>query len=772
MNFRSSRPATLLLALVVFCNLAASGMAQTLTGVGGSEEVAPVELTLPDPLTPGAIRELVSTLSDSQVRALLLERLDAVAETSPVDDRSTLEEVQDLIAEASSRTADNITSNFADLGGFLTAQGNVLARFFDALGTSRLEYLLLAVAAALLAAVGVERLCNRLIFAGRAPEAPPPDEDIIRRLRRATKRLANEIIGATIFTAVAYSVLLMFKREDALPVVRDMLYWIILMPRFGMALARFFFVSGPGESRLLTVEARPARILFMCFVGLTYFVGISFSLDAINRTFGGPPDAQPVAFWFWFNIIFFGWLALIFAANADAWRSIMRGGRSDLSPLEMWSVRVYPWMAVVIILLTWLFGEAVLLLGADDITVGGRHIISLVIILIAPLLDTFNHAIVKHIMGPTQGVGEVADKAYKASFNALVRMARVLEFGLVVLASAWLWEVSPTGMAMASTGLGEELVNTLFAIDMIAIVGYLAWETTRLVFNIRLAGEQTTPVGEVPSGEGEGEAGGVPTSRLGTVLPPISKAAQTLILTITVLTILSQLGVDVTALLAGAGIIGIAIGFGSQKLVSDVMSGMFFLFDDAFRLNEFIDTGGHIGTVERISLRSIRLRDSKGPVLIIPYSEIKSVTNFGRDWGIMKLRFTVPFDTDVEQVRKIFKKIGQEMLQDPELGPGFIEPFKSQGVAEFNDYGIVVRGKFTHKPGKQFGIRKRAFTRIKEEFDQAGIQFARREVKVNLGDSRENLTEAQLKQVAAAASESAAQVDREKAAEEASGKHR
>jgi moderate conductance mechanosensitive channel len=765
MNFGRFRPSPFLLALVVFGNLAASAMAQTFPDAGGSEEAVPAEVTLPDPLTPEAIRELVSALSDNQVRALLLERLDAVAETGPIDDRSTLEKVRDLAAEASEKTAATIGSNFADLGGFLTAQGNVLARFFDALGAERLELLLLAIFTALLVAVGVELLAYRLIFGGRAPEAPPPNEDIIRRLRRAIKRLANEIIGATIFATVAYSVLLMFKPEDAMPVVEDMLYWIVLMPRFGMALARFFFVSGAGATRLLTVEARQARILFLCFVGLTYFFGISLSLNAINQTFGGPPDAQPFAFWFWFNVIFFGWLALTFAANADAWRSIMRGGRSELSPFEAWSIRVYPWVAVVIILLTWLLCVAVLVMGAGEVLAGGRHIISMAIILVAPLLDTFIHAIVNHILRSKRGDGEAADRAYQASNSALVRIGRVLVFGFVVLVSSWLWNVSPTGMAMSSAGVGEQLADTLLIIGMIAIGGYLAWEATRLAFNIRLASENTSLARQVPSGEGEG--GDEPTSRLGTILPPISKSAQVLILTVTTLTILSQLGVDVTALLAGAGIIGIAIGFGSQKLVSDVMSGMFFLFDDAFRLNEFIDVGGQVGTVERISLRSIQLRDSKGPVLIIPYSEIKSVTNFGRDWGIMKLRFTVPFDTDVEQVRKIFKKIGQEMLQDPELGPGFIEPFKSQGVAEFNDYGIVLRGKFTHKPGKQFEIRKRAFTRIKEEFDKAGIQFARREVKVNLGDSRENLSEAQLKLVAAAASESVAQVDREKITEAA-----
>ena len=352
----------------------------------------------------------------------------------------------------------------------------------------------------------------------------------------------------------------------------------------------------------------------------------------------------------------------------------------------------------------------------------------------------------------------MARHAYRASRRAYVRIGRVLVFGAVILATARLWHITAIGMATA--GVGAPLASAVVQVALITVCGYLVWEMVRLLINIRLAREQPTAAdtARVPDGEG---MGGTATTRLGTILPPISFALQFFVISATILTILANLGVDVTALLAGAGIVGIAVGFGSQKLVSDVISGMFFLVDDAFRLNEYVNAGGAIGTVDRISLRSLRLRDAKGPVLIVPYSEINTVTNYGRDWGIMKLRFTVPFHTDVEQVRKIFKRIGQEMLEDPELGPGFIEPFKSQGVYEYNDHGIVIRGKFTHKPGAQFMIRKKVYTRVKEEFEKAGIEFARREVKVNLeGAGRDTLSEEDKHKICAAAAEHSAESDR------------
>lgn len=126
----------------------------------------------------------------------------------------------------------------------------------------------------------------------------------------------------------------------------------------------------------------------------------------------------------------------------------------------------------------------------------------------------------------------------------------------------------------------------------------------------------------------------------------------------------------------------------------------------------------------------------------------------------MKLKFTVPFDTDLKKVKDIFKKIGKDLQQIPELSEHMMQPFKSQGVLEVDDVGIVVRGKFMAKPGQQFTIRKEIYNRVQKEFDANGIQFARREVRVNLnrGDP-EGLTQEEREAVASAAAEAAQPVE-------------
>ena len=155
------------------------------------------------------------------------------------------------------------------------------------------------------------------------------------------------------------------------------------------------------------------------------------------------------------------------------------------------------------------------------------------------------------------------------------------------------------------------------------------WEATRLAINRRLANERVEPDRTAEdSDEGTVRAASL---RLGTVLPIASWALQATTIVLFGLTRLGHIGVNVTALLTGAGVAGIAIGFGAQKLVADLVSGLFFLIDDAFRLNEIIEVAGVQGTVERIALRSMTLRMSDGPISCVPYSNIASITNFGRE---------------------------------------------------------------------------------------------------------------------------------------------
>ena len=139
-----------------------------------------------------------------------------------------------------------------------------------------------------------------------------------------------------------------------------------------------------------------------------------------------------------------------------------------------------------------------------------------------------------------------------------------------------------------------------------------------------------------------------------------------------------------------------------------------------------------MGSVEKISVRSFQLRHQNGPLHTIPFGEIKQLTNYSRDWAIMKLKLRLVYGTDIEKVRKLGKNLGKELASDPEIGHLFLDPLKSQGVVEMEDSAMICRVKFMTRPGDQFLARRHVYTRIHELFAREGIQFANRQVTVRV----------------------------------------
>jgi small-conductance mechanosensitive channel len=213
----------------------------------------------------------------------------------------------------------------------------------------------------------------------------------------------------------------------------------------------------------------------------------------------------------------------------------------------------------------------------------------------------------------------------------------------------------------------------------------------------------------MPDDDEEAEEGGAGGSRIGTLLVLLRKFLLAVIFIMVALIILASMGINIGPLIAGAGVIGLAIGFGAQTLVKDIIAGVFFLIDDAFRVGDFIETGGTKGSVEHISLRSLRLRNARGPVHTIPFGSMGTVTNMSRDYIITKLDFRVRYDTDVNKVRKIIKKINKKIQKDEEMGPNLLGKVKSQGVKELDDSAMIMRLKFKTIPGEQFVIRREVY---------------------------------------------------------------
>lgn len=717
-------------------------MAQVPLPSSGSDE-ADASAELPDPLTPEAIEALVARMSDTEVRNMLLSQLEANATpaSSATDSQGFIGELNRIVTHLVSGLIDAVQK----MPMLIVNQVGSITNFVETFGgPSGVLTLFGLVAATLAAGFIIERAVIFLTRGWQGAEVENPEDNLFGALKYLFRRMLREIVGLIGFYVGLRTVGRLLLDEQQIAYAAPFVVYLIWIPRLTAAFARMILAPNRPDLRLVTIDSHWAKYLYRNLIGLVLLAGFTIWIVNFNAANGVKMDESRLGFWL--NTAVHVYIGIIAWQARKGLSDMMRGTDPDNTQFDEWVAKIYPYFAIGVTAVMWLIVDIVAGYGNLALLVTGPHFVTMFWLLSAPLLDTAVRGLVRHLQPPIIGEGPVAEAAYKSTKRSFIRIGRVIVAAIVILLIANAWQIdliSLRGKASAGADFFQFLITLA--------IGYLFYEGVGLWVNRRLAREHTTQ--EVTEDMAAGEGGGAGGSRLATVLPLVRVTAQVGIAVIIFLLALGNLGVDITPLLAGAGILGLAIGFGAQKLVADIVGGIFFLIDDAFRVGEYVDVGGTMGTVEKISVRSMQLRHHRGAVHTIPYGEIQKLTNFSRDWVIMKLMFTVPFDTDPNKIKKIFKKIGAEMMEDPVHGPGFLEPFKSQGVFNFDDVGMVVRGKFMAKPGGQFTIRKEIYNRVKKEFDAAGIAFARREVRVAIPgmENAEDMSDFEKSAVAGAA---------------------
>jgi small-conductance mechanosensitive channel len=329
----------------------------------------------------------------------------------------------------------------------------------------------------------------------------------------------------------------------------------------------------------------------------------------------------------------------------------------------------------------------------------------------------------------------------------------------VLIIAIGLWVASLWGYTLPFV---SKMSGVIFKALLIMVVALLFWQFISSWIERKIKDSVPVPEeGKEKPDEEDDEWGTTVASRgrAYTLLPIIRSFVASILVVMVVLMILSSMGVDIGPLLAGAGVVGLAVGFGAQKVVSDIFSGIFYLLDDAFRVGEYLTAGAISGTVESISLRNVMLRHHRGMLQIMPHSKMGTITNYMRGGIIEKFSLDFAYDADIDKVRKIIKKVGLEMLDDPELGPGFLRPIKSQGVSSITNSVMTIRVKFTAKPGTQFVIRREAFKRITAALQAKGIQYAHKKVIVDLPEHIVNqMDPAQVQKIAQSAGAAAREI--------------
>ncbi|WP_341486831.1 mechanosensitive ion channel family protein [Pararhizobium sp. A13] len=531
-----------------------------------------------------------------------------------------------------------------------------------------------------------------------------PVDTVRQRIKLHAGRLSMGVLALTGYLVGSLGAFILFPWPAVFRDVALILLSAALMVRLAVLVGRIVIAPGARlpHMRLLTLVTSLAWFWYYWLVGIVAVLAVGWAAIEVMRTIDAPPILIDLFIAAWLGVVSFALITMIW----------LRQFRSDGSPMN----RLVGVGLTASILLSWLLWVS-----------GLRSAFwTVIIITLLPLTVSVAHDIIRRIIQ--------SDEKQATEDPAIVGWSVVimqtLRNGLIVVAALLIansWDVNLSDLAAGET-LITRLIRSGIRIVIVLLVTDVIWKLASTLIDSQMAAASRGEQGGHQDGSDARRR-----QRLNTLLPILRNVLFMVIGAVGFLMILDAVGVQIGPLLAGAGVVGIAVGFGAQTLVKDIISGVFYLFDDAFRIGEYIQSAKYKGTVEGFSLRSIRLRHHRGPVTIVPFGELGAVQNLSRDWVIDIIALTLDYDSDLEVVRKTIKRIGAELLEDPELGPSIIEPLKMQGIEQMADYGVQIRLKFMTKPGEQFGVRRKALAMLKKTFAEKGIQFATPTVHVSSG---------------------------------------
>lgn len=279
---------------------------------------------------------------------------------------------------------------------------------------------------------------------------------------------------------------------------------------------------------------------------------------------------------------------------------------------------------------------------------------------------------------------------------AIYLIARVWGFDLLA------WTESPGGAAF---------LRSLLRLVLLVAAAVAANELARFVVNHLLEniGRRSTDPRRA--------------AQLNTLGPLLRGLAQIFVVVIAALTILGELGVQIGPLIAGAGVVGVALGFGSQTLIKDFLTGVFLIMEDVVSVGDVVRVGDSAGLVEKMTLRTLQLRDYDGTLHVLPYSEAQIVHNMTKDFSFYVFLMSVSYGTDLMKAMEVMRRVTDEVRAEPEFRDDILEPLEIAGVDAFGDSGIVIKARLKTLPLKQWGVGRECNRRMKVAFDKEGISI-------------------------------------------------
>ncbi|WP_226582300.1 mechanosensitive ion channel family protein [Acuticoccus sediminis] len=546
---------------------------------------------------------------------------------------------------------------------------------------------------------GAELLLRRALLGRRRVPAGAAGPGGAERVDGSGVRLMVSLLSVAVFAAASIGPFLAIEWPPLLKELALNVLLAIVLTRLALAVLRALFASaqdnaaGAGDRDPRSAARNAIGFWQRYTTAFVVYLVWGSVLTRIMLFFEFSTDVRQLAA----DALALGLLAIALAA---VWRRPPRRSEALAPPWRRPVVGVLLTIFVLVVWLLWVAGMR-----------GAFWLALLAVVL--PRAIAFAHATISRLLTPPDAAAPPT--ARRALLEVTVdRGVRAL---LIVAAAFWLAHVGGVDIARMTsveTPLSRLMSGVLTSVVVLLVADFV-WQLVKTGLNAELSAASIAQ---------PGTAAAIRDARMRTLIPIFRNVVFIVIFVFAALMALAALGVQIGPLIAGAGVVGVAVGFGAQNLVKDIIAGMFYLVDDAFRVGEYIQSGSYKGTVEGFSLRSIRLRHQNGPIFVIPFSELGAVENMSRDWVIEKFNISVTYDSDIERAKKLVRQIGQELLNEPEFAQNILETLKMQGVDRLGDYAVELRCKMKTRPGEQFVIRRKALAMIKKAFDENGIRFA------------------------------------------------
>ena len=708
------------------------------------------EVQQPEQPHSGQIDAFMATLSDQQVRRLLIEEFKRKAEqeimaAGPAELTDTAGPVGSLIGKADAEASmifKRIRGIFRGSASVLSQPRALIGLLTDGKGTGALLMAFFGLIAVIGAGLLAEWLLLRLARDIHEQLLTAVPQGALQKLSNFFCRLLLDALGVGFYILISFVLFIIFYDKGTANYVIVLTYLVVsYYVRVLVFLARFILAPTKPALRLVPMADEDAKFLNRWFVRIIAVAAVMAGASKIIESLTVSEDLYLLSYSAAGLSVFLILILMIWQGRHRVAQAICQDAADstcDHSPLRAGFAKSWHIFAILYVVFVGCFWQISALI-AGNVTIL-KLIASLFVIPLFLGIDQWGQRLLKVASGELpetidlsgddepDTLGEsTLDAEEKPPAPTYVPFVKRL-FRIVLVVAMFFLILRLWGIDISVTRVFS---STVLSVIAVFLLGLVVWEYSKTLIDRKLREE-------FPDDDEEMEEGGAGGTRKGTLLLLLRKFVLAVLVVIVSMIMLSEMGIDIGPMIAGAGIFGLAIGFGAQTLVKDIISGVFFLIDDAFRVGDYVETSGQRGSVEHISIRSMRLRHHRGPVITVPFGDMNTVTNYSRDYHIMKLNIRVRYDTDVDKVRKIIKKISKEIQNDEKLSAGLLGKIKSQGVREMDDSAMIMRIKFKTVPGQQFLVRRVVYQRVQEAFREAGIEFAHRNVTVYLPPETES----------------------------------